>query len=112
MDLRLDGMRVLVTAGSAGIGLESARLLVEERAQVAIASRHPHEAASAIGAAAIAADLGTAEGADRCIAQAADSLGGLDVLVNNVGVSRIASFEELGDRDWQEAWELNVMSFL
>jgi NAD(P)-dependent dehydrogenase (short-subunit alcohol dehydrogenase family) len=46
------------------------------------------------------------------VAEAVSSLGGLDVLVNNVGSSRLASFEELEDDDWQQAWELNVMSYV
>jgi 3-oxoacyl-[acyl-carrier protein] reductase len=112
MDLRLGGMRVLVTAGSAGIGLETARLLVAEGARVAIASRSPQAAAEEIGALAVPADLSTPGGAEGCVAAAVEGLGGLDALINNVGVARIASFEELSDGDWQEAWDLNVMSFL
>ena len=40
------------------------------------------------------------------------TLGGLDVLVNNVGTARIARFEEVPDEEWLEYWQLNVMSYV
>jgi 3-oxoacyl-[acyl-carrier protein] reductase len=110
MDLGLTGLRALVTGASDGIGLETARLLRAEGAAVAIASRDPSAAAKDIGATAVAVDLSTAAGGAQAVATAVDALGGLDVLVNNVGASRIAAFEQLTDGDWQDAWDLNVMS--
>jgi NAD(P)-dependent dehydrogenase (short-subunit alcohol dehydrogenase family) len=112
MDLELTGARVLVTGGSEGIGLAAARQLAAEGAAVALASRHPQAAAGEIGATPIAADLATADGCSGAVATAVDALGGLDVLVNNVGTARIATFEELTDAEWQSAWELNVLSYV
>jgi NAD(P)-dependent dehydrogenase (short-subunit alcohol dehydrogenase family) len=112
MDLDVKGLRVLVTGGSDGIGLETARLLADEGANVAIASRAPGEAAAAIGATAVTADLSDPGAGERAVAAAIDALGGLDALVNNVGVARIAGFEELTEDDWQQAWNLNVMSYV
>jgi 3-oxoacyl-[acyl-carrier protein] reductase len=103
---------VLVTGGGGGIGLESARLLAEDGAEVAIASRSPTEAAASIGATGIAVDLADADAGERAVAAAVDALGGLDALVNNVGTARIASFEDLTEDDWQGAWNLNVMSYV
>jgi 3-oxoacyl-[acyl-carrier protein] reductase len=112
MDLDVKGLRVLVTGGSDGIGLETARLLAGEGARVAIASRAPEEAAAAIGAAAVTADLSDPGAGERAVAAAIDALDGLDALVNNVGVARIAAFEDLTEDDWQQAWNLNVMSYV
>jgi NAD(P)-dependent dehydrogenase (short-subunit alcohol dehydrogenase family) len=112
MDLELTGMRALVTGGSEGIGLAAARELAAEGAAVAIASRRPDAAAREIGATPIAVDLSTADGCATAIRDAVVALGGLDVLVNNVGTSRIATFEELTDADWGAAWELNVLSYV
>jgi NAD(P)-dependent dehydrogenase (short-subunit alcohol dehydrogenase family) len=112
MDLDVKGLRMLVTGGSDGIGLETARLLADEGANVAIASRAPGEAAAAIGATAVTADLSDPGAGERAVAAAIDVLGGLDALVNNVGVARIAGFEELTEDDWQQAWNLNVMSYV
>ena len=46
------------------------------------------------------------------MAGAVSALGGLDVLVNNVGVARIRTFEQVDDEEWQAAWDTNVMSYV
>ena len=112
MDMGLTDLRVLVTGGSAGIGLATAELLAADGARVMIASRHPEQAAASIGVAAVAADLATAQGCERAVAQALDVLGGLDVLVNNVGIARIGQFADTADDAWQSAWDTNVMSYV
>jgi NAD(P)-dependent dehydrogenase (short-subunit alcohol dehydrogenase family) len=112
MDFNLTGMRALVTGASDGIGLETARMLRAEGAAVAMASRDPAAAAHELGATPVAVDLSTPQGGGSAVAAAVEALGGLDVLVNNVGTTRIASFEELTEADWQSAWDLNVMSYV
>jgi 3-oxoacyl-[acyl-carrier protein] reductase len=112
MDLAVRGLRVLITGGSGGIGLATAELLAGEGARLALASRHPAEAAARLGAVAVEVDLATPEGPSRAVEQAVRDLGGLDVLVNNVGAARIATFEEVEDEAWQEAWDTNVMSYV
>jgi 3-oxoacyl-[acyl-carrier protein] reductase len=112
MDLQMRDARVLITGGSAGIGLAAAELLTAEGARVAIASRHPQQEAGRLGAVAIAADLSSAEGCSSAVDRAAAELEGIDVLVNNVGLARIGHFEEIGDDAWQSAWDLNVMSYI
>ena len=112
MTQRLQDIRALVTGGSAGIGLAAARALVAGGARVAVASREPAQAAAEIGAHAVACDLATAEGPGQAVAGAAGALGGLDVLVNNLGVAHIADWYEVSDADWQSAWDTNVMSYV
>jgi 3-oxoacyl-[acyl-carrier protein] reductase len=46
------------------------------------------------------------------VTEAVRGLGGLDVLVNNVGIARQARFEEVPDDEWDEYWQLNVMSYV
>lgn len=112
MDLGLEQLRVLVTGGSAGIGLATTELLAADGARVAIASRHPEEQAGRLGVTGIAADLSTADGCRAAVDGAVEALGGLDVLVNNVGTSRIGTFEDADDAIWQSAWDTNVMSYV
>ncbi|MGH3075987.1 MAG: SDR family NAD(P)-dependent oxidoreductase, partial [Gaiellales bacterium] len=112
MDDPLDGIRALVTGGSAGIGLATARRLVAGGARVAIASRDPAAAAADLGAQAVAVDLATPSGPADAVDAAAGAFGGLDVLVNNLGVARIATWHELTDDDWQDAWDTNVMGYV
>jgi NAD(P)-dependent dehydrogenase (short-subunit alcohol dehydrogenase family) len=110
VDLGLGDRACLVTGSTRGIGLETARVLIGEGARVVTCGR---TGAPGIGEAAhVAADLGRAGEPERVISEAVSALGGLDVLVNNVGVARIARFEEVPDDEWDAYWQLNVMSYV
>ncbi|MBL4916601.1 SDR family oxidoreductase [Szabonella alba] len=105
MDLKLNGCRVIVTAGAAGIGLEVARAFIEEGARVwvcdvdqaaldALAESDP-----AIRAA--RCDVTDRAGVAAFFAQATTDLGGLDCLVNNAGTAgATAKVEETAPEDW------------
>ena len=60
----------------------------------------------------VSADLSRAGEPERVVGEAAKALGGLDVLVNNVGIARQARFEEVPDEEWDDYWQLNVMSYV
>src|SRR4051812_8743633 len=108
MDLGLRDRTCLVTGSTEGIGLATVRLLLEEGARVVTCGRSD---APGIGEARhVQADLSAAGEPERVVAEAADTLGGLDVLVNNVGIARQARFEEVADDEWDAYWQLNVMS--
>jgi 3-oxoacyl-[acyl-carrier protein] reductase len=106
MDLGLRDRVCVVTGSTAGIGLETARLLAAEGARVVTCGR---SGAPGVGEALhVAADLARPGEPERLIAEA----GAVDVLVNNVGVAYQRDFLEVSDEQWQELWDLNVMSYV
>jgi len=120
MDLHLRGKVALVTGSSRGLGYASARALAAEGAHVVLCARGAErlaEAAREIAAAAagdarvttIAADVSTHDGAAAVVSAAVERFGGLDVLVNNVGVARGGDIEGTPDADWQEAFDQTLM---
>ena len=110
MELGLSGRACLVTGSTQGIGLETARLLLSEGARVVTCGRGD---APRLGEEShVVADLSKAGEPERVVAEAAAVLGGLNVVVNNVGVARQARFEEVPDEEWDAYWQLNVMSYV
>jgi NAD(P)-dependent dehydrogenase (short-subunit alcohol dehydrogenase family) len=110
MDLGLSGKACVVTGSTGGIGLETARLLVEEGARVVTSGRSD---APGIGEALhVRVDLSLPGAPAEVVGGAVAALGGLDVLVNNVGYAVQARFDEVSDEDWDAMWQLNVMSYV
>jgi NAD(P)-dependent dehydrogenase (short-subunit alcohol dehydrogenase family) len=115
MDLGLEGKVVVVTGASQGIGLAVARAFSEEGARVVAGARTSSpelDALSAEGAVVpVAIDLATPEGPAELVARAAETFGGLDVLVNNLGAGAVReSFLSVSDEQWQRSFELNLFS--
>jgi NAD(P)-dependent dehydrogenase (short-subunit alcohol dehydrogenase family) len=110
MDLGLGGKRCLVTGSTGGIGREVARQLAADGARVVTCGRRD---APGVGEEAhVVADLSREGGPEQAVAGAVAALGGLDVLVNNVGAARHARFEDVPDEEWDAYWQLNVMSYV
>ena len=110
MDLGLRDRVCVVTGSTAGIGLETARLLVTEGARVVTSGRG--EAPGLGEELHVQADLARPGEPEAVVEAALAGLGGIDCLVNNVGVARQAKFEEVPDAEWDEYWQLNLMSHM
>ncbi|GAA1986326.1 oxidoreductase [Amycolatopsis minnesotensis] len=113
MDLRLEGKTALVTGASKGIGLAIARRLTGEGARVAAAARTVTPELDALGVAPVRGDLATKEGAIAVVEGALEALGGIDILVNNVGgvregIAHGESFASITDDAWQQTFDLNL----
>ena len=110
-DLRLSGMRALVTGGARGVGAAVVEALVETGVRVvAVARTLPSRAVENVRY--VAADLTTAEGAHDAAEAARQHLGGIDILVNVVGGSSAPAggFAALDDLQWSKELDLNLMS--
>jgi 3-oxoacyl-[acyl-carrier protein] reductase len=119
MDLGLTDKIALVTGSSRGLGLASAAALVQEGCRVAICARGTErlaEAAAELRRLAgtgkrdhgdavlpITADLATAAGVESVVERTVAAFGGLDILVNNVGLARGATITDTSDEEWAEA---------
>jgi len=114
MNLELTDKIAIVTGSSKGLGYASAGALVDEGCRVTICARGKarlDEAAAELRRLAgkdgrilaVAADLSTAAGVEAVIAQTIGAFGGLDILINNVGVAKGAGIVDTSDAEWQEA---------
>jgi 3-oxoacyl-[acyl-carrier protein] reductase len=111
LELGLRDRVCVVTGSTEGIGLETARLLAEEGARVVTCGRRA--AGPGVGETLhVAADLSRPGSPGELVAEAERKVGAVDVLVNNVGIAGIRSFDELAEDDWEQLWQLNVMSYV
>jgi 3-oxoacyl-[acyl-carrier protein] reductase len=111
VDLGLRDRVCVVTASTAGVGRETVRLLVDEGAKVVTCSRRP-EGPGVGEALHVSVDLGDADAPTELIRRAEAEVGSVEVLVNNVGDSYLAKFDQLSEQQWEDMWQLNVMSFV
>ncbi len=106
MDLGLRDRLCVVTGSTGGIGLATARLLIDEGARVVTCGRS--EAPGVGEALHVRADLSRPGEPERLLAEA----GEVDVLVNNAGFAEQRDFLEVTDEQWDALWQLNVMSYI
>jgi 3-oxoacyl-[acyl-carrier protein] reductase len=120
MDLGLAGRRALVTGAGKGIGAATAAALAAEGVAVALAARSAADLAArcaeitASGGTAVpvAGDLQPADGPAAAVERAVAELGGLDILVNNVGASPSGTVESVDDATWQASLDLKLLGYV
>jgi NAD(P)-dependent dehydrogenase (short-subunit alcohol dehydrogenase family) len=116
MDLHLTGKTAFISGSTQGIGYAIAEALLTEGAAVVINGRDAdrvraavarlEEAAPGATVSGLAADFADAGQATRLL----ESLGPVDILVNNVGLFEVTPFAEISDDDWQRYVDVNLMS--
>ncbi|SDO99003.1 Short-chain dehydrogenase [Nakamurella panacisegetis] len=116
MDLLLKGRRAFISGSTQGIGYAIAQALLAEGASVVINGRTQSSVRSAVqrlrsdapdgAVSGVAADLSDPVQVHELL----NSVGEIDILVNNVGLFEVKSFFDIGDDDWQRYFQVNVMS--
>ncbi len=119
MDLQIDGNVALVTASSSGLGKASATALAREGANVVINGRSEEQLRAATEeienvatgeVRSIAGDITDSDDVTALVEGTVDEFGRLDHLVTSAGGPPSGAFLETDDEDWQDAYELLVMS--
>jgi NAD(P)-dependent dehydrogenase (short-subunit alcohol dehydrogenase family) len=115
MDLQLNGKRAFVSGSTQGIGYAIAQALLREGATVVINGRSAGRVEQAVQqlqievpgvtVSGIVADFEQPDHVENLL----DSLGDVDILVNNVGLFELSPFEDISDDSWQRYFEVNVM---
>ena len=120
MDLGLRDKVAIITGSTRGLGLASAKALAAEGCRVTLCGRTEatlHGAAREVAGIAggddrvlaVRADLTQAEGVQRVVDETVQRFGGLDVLVNNIGLGRGGGLLETSDGEWQEAFDQTLL---
>jgi 3-oxoacyl-[acyl-carrier protein] reductase len=116
VDLQLTNRIAIVTGSTRGLGFATARALLAEGCNVTICARGEAGLSEAMSqlrslpggnerVLAIQADLATDKGVADVVMRTVETFGGLDILVNNVGLARGAGITDTTDAQWQEAFD-------
>jgi 3-oxoacyl-[acyl-carrier protein] reductase len=115
MNLQLADKVALITGSSRGLGLASAHALAAEGARVCLCARGAgtlQQAAATLGTVSspervvsVAADLATEHGIRSAVDRTIEAFGGIDILVNNVGLGQGGGLLDTSDDEWQEAFD-------
>lgn len=108
MDLGLNGLRVLITGGSKGIGRHCAEILVREGATVSICARTAadvQQAASDMGVHGTAVDVSDKAALENWVTSSAEKMGGIDIVIGNVSALAVADDEAA----WQAGFDTDMM---
>ena len=117
MELHLSGKKAVITGGSKGLGLGSAKALYQEGCSVHLISRNAEDLKAAAAqfqpcgeqqVTYMALDLSDPANLPRV----SDALASADILVNNAGAIPLGTLEEVDDARWREAWDLKVFGYI
>ena len=111
--MKLQNKRALITGGNSGIGLATAQLFVAEGARVAILGRSQAKLEAAVkslgdGNIGLQADAKDNEATNRAITQAAEQLGGLDIVIANAGIGGMTPLGQTTLEAFEDILKTNV----
>jgi 3-oxoacyl-[acyl-carrier protein] reductase len=110
--MKLEGRKAIVTGGAQGIGFAIAKRLDAEGATVALfdineelVKQSAAELTNGIG---VRCDVSSPESIEAAIREAAEKMGGLDIVVNNAGILPKSMIEDVTERDWDLTLDINL----
>jgi NAD(P)-dependent dehydrogenase (short-subunit alcohol dehydrogenase family) len=113
----LEGRQAVITGAATGIGRATAQLFVEQGARVVIADLNETDARRAVEALGgdgtawfVRTDVSSAAEMEALMNQAADAMGGVDIIVNNAGVQRSGAVTEFEESEWDALMRVNPKS--
>ena len=105
--MEFDGLKAVVTGGASGIGAAVAAMLTERGGMVAVLDVVAAQASA--GILSLKCDVSDDASVRKAVADAADALGGLDIVINNAGIGAQGTVETNGDEEWHRVFDLNVL---
>lgn len=111
--MRLSGKTALITGGTSGIGLATAKLFIKEGARVAVTGRDESRfgdvrAELGDGALILAADVRSIEAMKAVTAQVQQTFGGLDILFANAGYVVPTPLQSINERQYDDIMDVSV----
>lgn len=106
----MSGKRVVVTGGTRGIGLSIVEAFVRRGAAVVAGARNPSEQLRATGASFVRTDVRVEADVRALIERTCELHGGIDVLINNAGVSSWRALSRIDDAFWTQMVDTNLKS--
>ncbi|MCX4791957.1 SDR family oxidoreductase [Streptomyces sp. NBC_01221] len=106
----LTGLRAVVTGGASGIGRATAELLAERGAHVAVLDLAPSAVTKPLIA--VRADITDDTQVRAAVTEAAQWLGGIDILINNAGIGAVGTVEDNPDEQWRRVLDVNVLGIV
>lgn len=103
-----DGLVAVVTGGGSGIGAATVALLTERGARVAILDRDV-PTGDRVAALSVICDVTLTPGVEGAITEVADTLGGIDIVVNNAGIGATGDIAANPDDEWHRVFDVNVV---
>jgi len=101
-----DGLCAVVTGGSSGIGLATARQLAERGARVAVLDLNEPDQAGLLG---VACDVTDDAAVTRAMTSVESTLGSIDVLIANAGISAVGAVDTNDIDEWRRVIDVNVL---
>jgi NAD(P)-dependent dehydrogenase (short-subunit alcohol dehydrogenase family) len=115
--MELEGRQAVITGAATGIGRATAQLFVERGARVVIADVNETDARQAVQALGgdgtawfVRTDVSSAPEMEALMNQAAQTMGGIDVIVNNAGIQRSGAVTEFEESEWDALMRVNPKS--